>query len=216
MDAQQAVEKSLLKAAEVVEDQLDTELDRLDHADADELDRLRDQRLRQLKRQTEQKRELISKGHGQYIEITDDKEFFAQCKDTARIVCHFYRSSTFRCKIIDKHLNELARKHVEAKFVKVDVERSPFLCQRLNVHVLPTIVVFKGGKNEDRIVGFDDLGGVDDFSTEMLEWRLGKSGVIDYAGEKPEPLKARQKKAVVKGKRSVRGGGNDSDDSDDD
>ena len=216
-DAQQAVEKSLLKAAEVIEDQLDAEIDLLDHTDADDLDRLREKRLRQLKKQAEQKRELLAHGHGQYIEVTDEKEFFAQCKDTARVVCHFSMDSTFRCKIVDKHLAVLARKHVEAKFVKVNVDKSPFLCERLNVRVLPTIVVFKNGKNEDRIVGFDELGGEDDFATETLEWRLGKTGVIEYTGEEPAVFKTKQKKTILLGKRSVRGGGGaDSDDSDDD
>ena len=119
MSAQHAVEQSLLKAAEVIEEQLDAEIDRIDHADADELDRLREQRLRLFKKQTEQKRELLAQGHGHYTEVADEKEFFAKCKDTARVVCHFSRDSTFRCKIVDKHLAELARKHVEAKFVKV-------------------------------------------------------------------------------------------------
>jgi len=30
----------------------------------------------------------------------------------------------------------------------------------------------------DRVVGFDELGNKDDFRTEVLEHRLGKSGVI--------------------------------------
>jgi hypothetical protein len=214
-DVRQTVEKSLLKAAEVIEEKLDAEIDLLDNTDADDLERLREKRLRQLKKQTEQKRELLAHGHGQYIEVTDEKEFFAQCKNTARVVCHFSRDSTFRCKIVDKHLAVLARKHVEAKFVKVDAEKSPFLCERLNVHVLPTIVVFKNGKNEDKIVGFDELGGEDDFATETLEWRLGKTGVIEYTGDEPDVFKTRQKKTILLGKRSVRGR-SDSDESDDD
>ena len=32
----------------------------------------------------------------------------------------------------------------------------------------------------DYIVGFDDLGGTDDFSTDMMEWRIARADVINY------------------------------------
>ena len=40
-------------------------------------------------------------------------------KNSENVVCHFYREETFRCKIMDKHLAILAKKHVETKFCKV-------------------------------------------------------------------------------------------------
>ena len=33
------------------------------------------------------------------------------------------------------------------------------------------------------MVGFTDLGNCDDFSTEMLEWRIAQSGAIEYDGD---------------------------------
>jgi hypothetical protein len=35
--------------------------------------------------------------------------------------------------------------------------------------MMPTIVLVRGGKTEHSIVGFDEMGGHDDFSTETLE-----------------------------------------------
>ena len=43
------------------------------------------------------------------------------------------------------------------------------------------------GKTKDYIKGFDDLGGHDEFPTEMLEWRLGCANVINYSGNLLEP-----------------------------
>ena len=37
------------------------------------------------------------------------------------------------------------------------------------------------------MVGFDQLGGHDNFSTEMLEWRLGVSKAINYRGDISQP-----------------------------
>ena len=51
--------------------------------------------------------------------ITTVQEFFNVTKNSENVVCHFYREETFRCKIMDKHLAILAKKHVETKFCKV-------------------------------------------------------------------------------------------------
>lgn len=69
---------------------------------------------------------------------------------------------------------------MEAKFCKVNAEKSPFLTQRLRIKVIPTIALVKDSKTKDFIVGFSDLGNCDDFSTEMMEWRIAQSGAIDY------------------------------------
>ena len=37
------------------------------------------------------------------------------------------------------------------------------------------------------ISGFTDLGNTDEFSTEMLEWRLGTTAVLNYAGDLMTP-----------------------------
>ena len=120
-------------------------------------------------------------------------------------MCHFYRDSTFRCKIVDKHLSILAPKHIETKFLKVNAERCRFLVQKRDVRVLPTIELFKDGKFVDRIVGFDDLGGKDDFSTEMMEWRIAQSGVINYSGDlSVRPDQATKKSTTTILKKSIR------------
>ena len=147
-------------------------------------------------------------------------------KNSENVVCHFYREETFRCKIMDKHLAILAKKHVETKFCKVittlnilskmivlhewhdnnimqcycihvcahkhvytlyvqqmnplslspsqiDAEKTPFLCDRLKIRTIPTVILIKDSVTRGYIVGFTDLGNTDEFSTEMLAWRLG-------------------------------------------
>lgn len=85
-----------------------------------------------------------------------------------------------RCQIMDKHLTVLAKKHVETKFLKLNAEKSPFLCERLRIKVIPTLALIKDGKSQDYVVGFTDLGNTDDFTTETLEWRLGCADIINY------------------------------------
>ena len=191
--------------------------------DEDDFEALHQRRLTELKRKQIVKQEYLKNGHGEYTVIDSEKDFFAQSKKSKNLVCHFFRDSTFRCKILDKHLNVLAGQHVETKFITVDVEKCRFLVDRLRIKVLPTLCIVKNGKTIDYVVGFDDLGGRDDFPTEMLEWRLGCLGVINYSGDLLTPpwnpssdkrtLKTFQCKHAGSGK-TIRGDHDDSDDSD--
>ncbi|GJN09719.1 hypothetical protein PR202_ga27750 [Eleusine coracana subsp. coracana] len=99
--------------------------------------------------------------------------------------------------VLDKHLSILAQQHVETRFIKVHAEKAPFLTKKLRIVVLPTLAIVKNTKVEDYVVGFDELGGKDDFSTEDLEERLAKSEVIFLDGEGPSnPSKNAAKRSV--------------------
>jgi len=207
----------LMKAATLVEEQIDQELHRLDKLDEDDLERIRQKRIQQLKKKQQQKQDWLTNGHGEYSELADEREFFDACKKSTKLVCQFYLPSTERSKIVDKHLRALAPKHMETRFVHINAEKVPFLTQRLNIRVIPTIAIVVDSKTVDYIRGFDDLGGVDDFSTEMLEWRLARSAVIIYAGDLTKPPVAHKQSNTILGrppKKTIRG--NDDDSSDDD
>jgi len=218
------LEKQLLAATLAVEKQVDAEIERLEKAaeDEDELEILRRKRLESMKAAEKQRQEWLASGHGIYEELADESEFFAASKKSHFFVCHFFRNSTPRCKIVDKHLALLAPRHVETKFSRIDAERARFLVDRLRIKVMPTICLAKDGKTVDYIAGFDDLGGIDEFSTEMLEWRIARAGVIEYSGDLlkaplPEGASAKSKLLGRTTKKTIRGQQDcdDSDDSDD-
>ncbi len=127
--------------------------------------------------------EWIRRGHGEYREV-DEKDFFKEMKGEERMVCHFFRNN-WPCKVMDKHMRILAAKHIETKFVCVDAEKAPFLTDRLKIWMLPTLALIKHEKTTDYVAGFDELGGKDDFKTELLAQRLAAAGIIhadeDYA-----------------------------------
>jgi len=209
----QIIQNQIISAAIQLEQQLDSEIDRIDNLGIDDLDKIRENRLKELKKQAQQKQEWLGIGHGEYTELADEKEFFEVSKKSKNIVCHFYRDTTERCKIVDMHLKILAPKHVEARFCKVNAEKCPFLTQRLRIKVIPSIALIKDSKTKDYIVGFTDLGNCDDFSTEMLEWRIAQSGAIEYNGDLMTPPDQKRKKAPTQKNKTIRGG-YDSDDSD--
>ena len=172
------VEGQVLRTLETVEAELDAKLEELEKMDDEDLESLRERRKEEMKRAARQRAEWRAKGHGRYAELTTEKEFFEAAKGSKRMVCHFYRPTTWRCEIIDKHVGELAPAHEETRFVKINAEKSPFLCEKLHIWMLPTLVLVKEGKTEHSIVGFDELGGSDDFPTEHLEAVLTAHGML--------------------------------------
>lgn len=213
------LEARLCQAAQIIEDAVDQELAKLDNMDEDDLEKIRQRRLAEMKERANKKEEWLTNGHGVYSELPSEKDFFTVCKQSTNVCTHFFRSTTKRCAIFDKHLSILAPRHIECRFIKIDVEKSPFLVSRLGVCVLPTLVLVKEEKVVSRVIGFDDLGGHDNFSTEMLEWRLGVAGVVDYNGDLSQPPDlTKHKKKELPFKRvtkTIRGGTNDESDDDD-
>ncbi|KAF9619599.1 hypothetical protein IFM89_007920 [Coptis chinensis] len=179
---QDILAQQLLTVAKAVEDKIDDEISALDRLDVDDIEALRERRLQQMKKMAEKRNRWISLGHGEYSELHVEKEFFSVVKASERVVCHFYRDN-WPCKVMDKHLAILAKRHIETRFVKLNAEKSPFLAEKLKIVVLPTLALVKNAKVEDYVVGFDELGGKDDFSTDELEERIAKSKIIIFEGE---------------------------------
>eukprot|EP01104_Vermistella_antarctica_P021065 TRINITY_DN92_c0_g6_i1.p1 TRINITY_DN92_c0_g6~~TRINITY_DN92_c0_g6_i1.p1 ORF type:complete len:245 (-),score=74.40 TRINITY_DN92_c0_g6_i1:133-825(-) len=175
---QSMANKAIFEAAKQVEDQLDAELNRMDNMGEDDLEKLRAKRLAQMKAKHAATQENLAKGHGSYADIPDEKEFFAQAKRSKHIICHMYCPTTKRCEIVDRHLETLSKQHVEARFMRLNAEKSPFLVDRLGVWMMPTIILMTDNKTVDKIEGFDSLGGTENFSTKAMEWRLAQAKVI--------------------------------------
>lgn len=121
---------------------------------------------------------MQSLDHGRYLQATTEQQVLDHTTSTKLSVVHFSHSAFNRCRIMDSHLEALAKKHFDTRFVHVDVEKAPFLVDRLKVRVLPCVIAFVDGKSVDRIEGFSELGNTDGFSTKMLEERLLACGVL--------------------------------------
>ena len=95
---QAAVQETVLRVAKQLEDQLDNQLQKLDNLQDDDLETIRQRRIEAMRKQQEKTREWISKGHGEYLQVADEKDFFKQMKGEDRMVCHFYREN-WPCKV---------------------------------------------------------------------------------------------------------------------
>lgn len=70
----------------------------------------------------------------------------------------------------------MAPKYPHTLFLRASVADIPFLVGKLGIQVLPCVYVFVDGRGTDRLIGFEDLGHNDNFTTAALEFRLKQSG----------------------------------------
>ncbi|KAJ9459414.1 Thioredoxin domain-containing protein 9-like protein [Diplonema papillatum] len=176
------MEQQVIQAAEIIEEQIDREIAEVEKLEEDDLEVIRRKRLQQLKKMKEQKDKWVRKGHGVVQEIASPEDFFKACKDHERVVVHFYREATERCKLLNEHLVKVAPKHWETMFTKVDVEKVPGLAERYNVFMLPTLMLVEGGTTHHSIIGFDEFGGKDNFPTSRFVAVLAHHGMINEKG----------------------------------
>ena len=174
-----AAEAALLQVAEQIERALDDEMERIDNIDDDDIVAIRRRRMQQLQEMANRRDMWLRKGHGSYNEITDPKHFFDVCQNSERVICHFKRRSTTRCEIMDRHFRNLAPHHVETMICYVDVERLPALAEKFNVLMLPHIMLVENKNTFHSIIGFDEFGGVDDFTTQTVELVLNHHGMLN-------------------------------------
>eukprot|EP00879_Flechtneria_rotunda_P008051 GHRR01008434.1.p1 GENE.GHRR01008434.1~~GHRR01008434.1.p1 ORF type:complete len:223 (+),score=92.84 GHRR01008434.1:406-1074(+) len=145
--------------------------------DDPELEALHKDRIAAMKQEAERRAALQRQGHGSYSEVSEG-EFLELVTKTENVVCHFYHRDFERCKIVDKHMDMLAKKYLEARFIKLSAPDAPFFTVKLGIKVLPAVVMFKHGISVDRIVGFEQLGGQDNFSTAAVEARLKQADIV--------------------------------------
>jgi hypothetical protein len=162
-----------------VEHALDAEIDKMENLNEDDFARIRRQRIEQMKEAAVEKEQWRRNDHGVLTTVSDQKEFFDACKKSKRVVCLFFRDSNKWCDVLSNHMQVLAEKHMEAKFLKVNAENSPFLVERLNVWMMPTIVCCKEGKVHRQFNGLDEIDPTGKFETASLEFVLHGSEMLD-------------------------------------
>jgi thiol-disulfide isomerase/thioredoxin len=79
----------------------------------------------------------------------------------AHVIVHFFRPDFTTCQQMDEILSRLARAHFgEVTFARLDVTAAPFLVAKLDLRVLPCVLVLSAatGREVKRLRGFDELG----------------------------------------------------------
>ena len=164
-----------------VEAALDAEIEKTENLDEDDYNRIKQKRIAEMKRKAEQEQQNVSNGHGTLSKINDQQEFFAAAKASARMIVIFTRNSNKYGKAMLEHMTLLSGKHLEARFMWVDAENAPFLTDRPNIYMLPTIVCIKDNKVHKQHNGLNEIDGSGKYSSGMLEYLLHVDEMLDEA-----------------------------------
>jgi len=69
------------------------------------------------------------------------------------VVIDFWASWCMPCLIMSPIIEELAEKFKQVKFGKVNVDDNSNLANKFKIMSIPTLIVFKEGKEIDRVIG---------------------------------------------------------------
>lgn len=117
---------------------------------------------------------------GYIVNVEDERSVMEIVTNNEMVLVHFYQPNFEKCSIMNQRLAHIAEKHLGVKVVKILATNAPFLATRLNIRVLPFVVIYKNGKELDRLVGFEKLGNdVNTFTIEALEQHLFLIKVIN-------------------------------------
>ncbi|KAJ2722272.1 phosducin [Coemansia sp. Benny D115] len=149
-----AVEKAQEEEARRLED-LDLEaLDELEDEEDDQiLEHYRQQRMAEMQAQ------LAKEKYGELYQISepDYKREVTQASTDTWIVVHLFRDSIPECKLMNRHLSELAQQYRATKFVKIISVECIHNYPDAN---LPTLLVYGNGDMRAQLVRLDRFGGM--------------------------------------------------------
>jgi thioredoxin 1 len=89
------------------------------------------------------------------VPVTDKTFDEEVLKSPTPVLVDFWATWCAPCKMIAPVLEEIAReKDGTLKIVKLDVDENPETAQKYGVMSIPTLLVFKGGREVNRLIGY--------------------------------------------------------------
>jgi thioredoxin 1 len=102
------------------------------------------------------------------IKHLDDKNFSEEISSGVVLV-DFYAQWCSPCRMFEPILETVADKMKEtASFAKVDTDQAPSTAQEYSISSVPTLILFKDGKEVDRSVGLKDEDSLEKFVAAAL------------------------------------------------
>lgn len=91
----------------------------------------------------------------EFVNDVSDSEFEATVLQSDRpVLVDFWAAWCAPCRMIAPTVAQVAEKYAQsARVVKLNVDENPTVSQRYGIKGIPTLILFKNGKEEERVVG---------------------------------------------------------------
>ena len=123
------------------------------------------------------------------VHVSDEEFEQTVLKADKPVLVDFWAPWCGPCKMIAPAVEELAKEYDgKAMVAKVNTDEHPLWASRFGIMGIPTLIVFHGGKEVDRVVGA--------VRKEVLKGKLEK--VLTTAAAKTEPAKSEPEKQTAK------------------
>ncbi|KAG7661752.1 uncharacterized protein J8A68_004700 [[Candida] subhashii] len=147
------------------------------------IQKYRESRIEQLSKQFKQINETIKTNDnnelGEIIFIESEKNLMNLIIKQKYSIISFYQPNFSKCQLMNSKLKLLCENHLNLKVFAIKAENAPFLVEKLNIRILPCVIIYKDGKELDRLIGFEKLGNdPNSFSYDSLETYLYRWNVI--------------------------------------
>jgi thioredoxin 1 len=87
-------------------------------------------------------------------EVTDGSFEKDVLQSDKPVLVDFWAAWCAPCRMLEPTVTAVAEKYgVNARVVKVNVDDNPSISQRYGIKGIPTLILFKGGREEERVVG---------------------------------------------------------------
>jgi len=106
-----------------------------------------------------------------YVKETSDSSFENDVlKADQPVLVDFWAAWCAPCRMLAPTVEAVAEKYSgNARVMKLNVDDNPSVSQRFGIKGIPTLILFKNGKEEERVVGATSEGAI----SRMLDKHIG-------------------------------------------
>ena len=95
------------------------------------------------------------------IFLENEQDFF-ELINNKLVLVYFYATWCGPCRMISPIIDEVAKETTDLMVVKVDVDKYPNIATKYGIMSIPTLKVFKNGKEEKTSIGYIEKDAIKD------------------------------------------------------